>query len=234
MLVVDAKAALERLESAQGAQAKADEARALIDQHKLLAEKQLKLRTLTARVVMLRQAGVPLSDSLDFSGMRKTIAHLRDRFDAQPKASTLTQGKHWANLLMALETASATLETTLRQDWHRYVTDRLFAGLPPDRRRISVTPIPSNKIALDKYTRLYAKFAPYRNTVPTTQEALDEVHAVSEELAQIKFEEDVPKQVEAFVNAINNGASLRLLTAEVLDWLRAKDLLDDYVVRART
>ena len=234
MLLVDAKAALERLQSAQDAQTNLDEARALVSQHKLLAEKQLKLQTLAAHTQLLRAAGVPLSDSVDFSATRKTIAHLRDRFEAQPKASTLTQGKHWSGLLEALETATATLTANLRQDWQRYFMDRLFAGLPPESRRIGVAPIPENKAALDQYTRLYEQFARYRNTVPVTQEALDTVHTLSEKLAQITFVENVPKAVEAFVNAIGNGASLRLLTAEVLDWLREKELLDSYVVRART
>jgi hypothetical protein len=234
MLLVDAKAALERLQIAQGAQANVDEVRRLIDLHKSLADKQVKLHTLATRAVMLREGGVPLSDSPDFRTARKLIAHLRDRFDAQPKANTLTQGKHWPGLLEAIEAAVATLESTLQQDWRSYFSDHLFPGLPPERRRIGLAQIPENKVALDKYTRLYEKFARYRNTVPTTQEALDEVHALSEALAQITFKEDVPKAVEAFVNAINNGASLRLLTAEVLDWLRENDLLDSYVVRART
>ena len=135
---------------------------------------------------------------------------------------------------MSLEAASVTLETTLRQDWQRYFSEHLFAGLPPDQRRIGLAQIPENKVALDKYTRLYEKFARHRSTVPVTQEAIDEVHALSAALGEITFKEDVPKPVEAFVNAINNGASLRLLTAEVLDWLRENELLDSYVVRART
>lgn len=233
MLLIDAKAALERLQIAQDAQANVDEVRRLIDLHKSLADKQLKLHALTARVVMLRQAGVPLSDSPDFQTARKLIGHLRGRFDAQPKAHTLTQGKHWNGLLEALEGAIARLETTLRQDWSRYFADHLFPGLPPERRRIGLTQIPANKIAIDNYTRLYEKFARYRNTVPTTQEVIDDVHKLSEELGQIQFEEHVPPPVKAFVDAINTGASLRLLTAEVIDWLREKDLLDSYVVRAR-
>ncbi len=233
MLLIDAKAALERLQIAQDAQANVDEVRRLIDLHKSLADKQLKLHALTARVVMLRNAGVPLSDSPDFQTARKLIGHLRGRFDAQPKANTLTHGKHWNGLLETLEGAIATLETTLRQDWSRYFADHLFPGLPPERRRIGLAQIPDNKIALEKYTRLYEKFARYRYTVPATQEAIDDVHALSENLSQIKFEENVPKPVEAFVNAINNGASLRLLTPEVLEWLRMHDLLDSYVVRAR-
>lgn len=233
MLLIDAKAALERFNIAQDAQANVDEVRRLIDLHKSLAEKQFKLHALAARAVMLREARVPLSESPDFQKARKLIAHLRGRFDEQPKASTLTQGKHWHGLLEALEAANATLENSLRQDWCRFFSDHLFPGLPPERRRVGLAQIPDNKTALDKYTRLYEKFARYRNTVPSTQEAIDEVRALSEELVQIKFEENVPKPVEAFVTAINNGASLRLLTPEVLDWLRMHDLLDSYVVRAR-
>lgn len=233
MLLTDAKVTLERLQIAQDAQANVDEMRSLIDLHKSLADKQIKLHNSALRAVILRKASVPLSDNPDFQTIRKLIAHLRGRFDAQPKASTLTQGKHLRGLFEALEAAIATLETTLRQDWSRYFASHLFTGLPPERRRIGLAQIPDNKVALDNYARLYEKFARYRDSVPATNEVIDEIHALSQELGQIKFEENVPESVEAFVNAINNGASLRLLTPEVLDWLRMHDLLDSYVVRAR-
>ncbi|WP_348697901.1 hypothetical protein [Duganella fentianensis] len=233
MLITDAKAALERLLLAQDAQANVEEVRSLIDLHKSLVDKQLKLHAVAARSSMLRKAGVPLSDRLDFHSARKLIAQLLDRFNARPKASTLTQGKHLSGLFEALEAAIATLEITLRRDWSQYFAGQLFAGLPPERRRIGLAQTPDNKIALDTYTRSYEKFARYRNTVPASKEVIDEVHALSQELGRITFEENLPESVEAFVNSINNGASLRLLTPEVLDWLSKQDLLDSYVVRAR-
>jgi len=233
MLLTDAKAAHERLQNAQFAKANLDEARALADLQKSLAGKMAQMHVLVARAGMLRQRGVPLSTSPDFSSMRKTIGNLRTRFDQLPTSVTLTQGKHWNNLLASLDSAIATVETSQRHDWSTYVANHLFGGLPPERRKVGLVQTPDNKAALERYTRLYERFARYRNTIPVTAEALDEVHRCSDELAQITFEEHVPKNVEAFINAVPNGAGLELLTPEVLAWLREHELLGSYVVRAR-
>jgi hypothetical protein len=233
MLLVDAKAAHERLQSAQAARANLDEAHALADLHKSLAGKAAIMHALVARAGLLGQRGVPLSSCPDFEAMRKTIGSLSKRFAEVQKSSTLTQGKHWTGLLTALETAIATVEANQRHDWSAYVTDHLFAGLPPERRKVGLVQTPDNKAAFERYTRLYEKFARYRNSIPTTAEGLDEVHELSDALAQIAFEENVSKEVEAFINALAYGASLELLTAEVIEWLREHDLLGSYVVRAR-
>jgi hypothetical protein len=233
MLLIDAKAVHERLQGAQSAQANLAEAQALANLQKSLAGKAAAVRALVGRRALLAQRGVPLSTCPDCEAMRKTIASLRMRFDQAPTSTTLTQGKHWSSLMTALDTAIATVETTQRNDWSAYVANSLFAGLPPERRKVGLVQTPDNKAALNRYTRLYEKFARYRNTIPVTAQALDEVHQYSADLAEIVFEEDVPQNVEAFINALAFGASLELLTPEVIAWLREHDLLGSYVVRAR-
>jgi len=233
MLLINAKAVHERLQGARSAQANLAEAQALAGLQKSLAAKSAALHALVARGALLAQRGVPLSPCPGFDAMRKTIAALRTRFDQAPTSNTLTQGKHWTGLITALDTAIATVQANQRHDWSTYVATRLFAGLPPERRKAGLVQTPANKAALDRYTRLFDKFAQYRNSIPATAQALDEVHAYSDDLAQIVFEENVPKHVEAFLNALAFGASLELLTPEVIAWLREQDLLGSYVVRAR-
>jgi hypothetical protein len=233
MLLENAKAAHERLQSADAARANLDEAQALLVLQKALSVKAAKMHALVVRASLLRDHGVVLSPSPDTKKMRNTIANLRKRFDERPSSSTLTQGKHWTGLQTDLDTAIATLEVEQRQDWKNYFGTRLFAGLPPEERKIGLVQTPDNKLALGQYTRLYEKFARYRNTVPGTTEELDEVHRCSEALTKITFVEDVPKAVELFIHAVPTGARLELLTAEVIDWLQAHGLLDSFVVRAR-
>jgi hypothetical protein len=234
MLLVDAKAAHERLQNAEAARANLDEAHALVDLHKALAGKADKLRTLVARANLLLGRSVPLATGPDIDSMRKVINNLLTRFNASPTSRTLTQGKHWTGLLSAMDVMIATIETNQRQGWSSYFSTRLFAGLPPEQRKVGlVQTLPANKLAIEKYEFLYRKFALYRNTVPSTAQALDEVHEYSDALAKITFEEDVPKEVEAFINAVPHGASIKLLTVEVIQWLREHDLVDSFVVRAR-
>lgn len=233
MLLIDAKAVHERLQGAQSAQSNLAEAQELARLQKSLASKTAALHALVARGTMLAQGGVPLARATGFDAMRKIVNGLRTRFSQLPTSNTLTHGKHWTSLITALDTAIATVEANQRNDWSAYVASSLFAGLPPDRRKVGLVQIPENKAAFDKYTRLYEKFARYRSTIPAAAQALEELNQLSNELAGIKFEEDVPKNVEAFINALAFGASLELLTPEVMDYLRERDLLGSYVVRAR-
>ncbi len=233
MLLENAKAAHERLQSAEAARANLDEAQALLGLQKALSLKAEKLHALVARATLLREHGVILSPGPDTKTMRKAIDTLRKRFDEKTTSSTLTLGKHWTGLQTELDGAIATLEAEQRQDWKNYFATRLFAGLPPEQRKVGLVQTPDNKLALGQYERLYEKFARYRNTVAGTAQELDEVHRCSEALTNITFVENVPKAVELFINAVPSGAGLDLLTAEVVEWLREQGLLGSFVVRAR-
>lgn len=233
MLLDNAKAAHERLQNAQAARANLDEAQALLGLQKALSVKAARLHTLVARAILLREHGVVLSAGPDTKTMRKAIDTLRKRFDEKTNSSTLTQGKHWSGLQTDLDGAIATLETEQRRDWKNYFATRLFAGLPPERRKVGLVQTPENKLALGQYERLYEKFARYSNTVAGTAHEIDEVHRCSEALTNIAFVENVPKEVESFINAVPGGAGLDLLTAEVIEWLREQGLLASFVVRAR-
>jgi hypothetical protein len=233
MLLENAKVAHERLQSAEAARVNLDEAQALLGLQKELSVKAAKLHALVTRANLLRGHGVVLSPGPDTKTMRKAIDTLRKRFDEKTNSSTLTQGKHWTGLQTGLDGAIATLEAEQRLDWRNYFATRLFAGLPPEQRKISLVQTPDNKLALGKYKLLYENFVRYRNAVADTKEVLDEVRRCSEALTNIKFDENVPKEVELFFNAIPSGAGLDLLTAEVIEWLRAQGLLGSFVVRAR-
>jgi hypothetical protein len=233
MLLDNAKAAHERLQNAQAARANLDEAQALLGLQKALSVKAARLHTLVARAILLREHGVVLSAGPDTKTIRKAIDTLRKRFDEKTNSSTLTQGKHWSGLQTDLDGAIATLETEQRRDWKNYFATRLFAGLPPERRKVGLVQTPENKLSLGQYERLYEKFARYSNTVAGTAHEIDEVHRCSEALTNIAFVENVPKEVESFINAVPGGAGLDLLTAEVIEWLREQGLLASFVVRAR-
>lgn len=233
MLLANAKDACERLQSAEAARENLDEARALIGLQKELATKASKLHDAVARYHLLRGCGVVVSASPDTKTMRKTITNLLARFDENPSSRTLTHGKHWTGLQGALDGASTILEAQLRLDWKNYFATRLFAGLPPEQRKVGLVQTPDNVLALKQYTLLYEKFSRHRNGVPWTQQEIDEAHRCSEALTNITFVENVPKEVESFLNAVPGGAGLDLLTAEVIEWLREQGLLASFVVRAR-
>ena len=104
----------------------------------------------------------------------------------------------------------------------------------PDKRSRELTQTPENQRLLNAYRSTYTTFIKYKNTFPESNEAFEELRNASETLAQIRFDEDIPNSVKLFFEATNRGgASLELLTDEVVTWLRTKNSLGSYIVSAK-
>lgn len=238
MLLNDARNVRARLMRAEAASSGIEEADALARKRNELAELASRVMMLARRNALLREEGVLLSPIPDIDKAKELIRQISARFAESPKATTLVDKKRWSKLILALTEFNASAETLQKQDWKAYFISKLFGGVPPEQRKQTILQaLPENQKALVRYTHLYQCFNQYRNTVPSTVEALREVHGCSNDLANIQFVEndDVPTPVKAFFNATSagSGASLDFLTPEVIEWLRTNNMLANYVVRAR-
>ncbi|EKT4480375.1 hypothetical protein QEM02_000428 [Pseudomonas putida] len=238
MLLSDARNVRARLIRAEAASSGIEEAKALAAKRNELQNPLDRIVTLGRRHTLLRTESIPLSPIPAIERARQLIIQNSARFAESPKAATLVDKQRWIKLLSVLAEFSASAETLQEQDWKAYFSTKLFGGVPPEQRKQTIVQaLPHNQRALERYTRLYQCFNQYRSTVPSTIEALREVHACSMDLAEIKFVEndDVPVPVRAFFNATStgSGASLDHLTSEVLEWLRTNNMLANYIVRAR-
>lgn len=238
MLLIDARNVRARLVRAEAASSSIEEANALAAKRNELQELATRIVMLARRNTLLRKEGIALSPIPDIDKAKQVTSQISARFAESPKAATLVDKQRWSKLVSTLTDSAASAETLQRQDWKAYFSNKLFGGVPPEERRQTILQtLPENRKALERYTHLYQRFNQYRNTVPNNGEALSEVHACSRDLADIQFVEndDVPTTVRAFFNATSTGtgASLDFLTSEVIQWLRANNMLANYVVRAR-
>jgi hypothetical protein len=170
---------------------------------------------------------------LDAEHAIKLVSELAARFQEAPVPSTLKKGKRWSAILAALDMLEKNARSRQAEDWKTFHGTQLFAGRPPEQIRVALTP--KNQELLRRYADLYRKFAAYRNFPPETAEAIDETRKSSDALAKIKFDEDVPREVEKFFEATASslGASLELLKPSVIEWLRTNNLIGTFVVRSR-
>ncbi|MBB5458758.1 protein DpdI [Paraburkholderia sp. Cpub6] len=238
MLLNDAQNVRSRLAQAEAASVNIEEADALASKKKELDEYSARIVMLTRRYTLLRNEGIQLTALEKLDEARLLISQIRDRFAESPKSSTLVDKKRWSKLISTLTEFAVSAETQQKLDWKTYFSSKLFGGVPPEQRKQTIMQtLPENRNALDRYTSLYQRFNQHRITVPSSIEALREVQDCSKRLAEIRFVEndDVPQSVRAFFNATSTvgGASLDLLTSEVVDWLRTNKMLVNYVVRAR-
>jgi len=238
MLLNDAQTLRSRLVRAEAASSGIEEANALASKKAELEQHAARIVMLTRRNDLLRNAGIQLTPLQNTAKTRQLVIQIGDRFRESPKSSTLVDKQRWTKLTSALTELIVSGETQQKVDWKAYFSGKLFGGTPPEQRKQTILQsLPANKSALERYTFLYRRFNEYRNVIPSTVEALGELHTYSKELADIEFveNEDVPLAVRAFFSATATatGAGLDLLTPEVIEWLRTNKMLANYVVRAR-
>ena len=238
MLLDEARVIHDRLTQMESASTSVEEAAALSAKANELATLAARVQALSRRNRLLRERGVLLSPRQGTDNARQVVNRLNERFSESPKSNTLVDGQRWSRLTAALGEFSTSTETLQKQDWLNYCASRLFAGVPPEQRQQTILQtLPENRASLESYARLYQRFNQYRNTVPGSAEEFDVVQACSDQLGAIRFIENdnVPATVKAFFNATSSGsgASLDFLNAEVVGWLRANNMLANYVVRAR-
>lgn len=238
MIRDEARMARERLLRATAAMSSVEEAEALSRKQNELRVSVEKVATLAERRSILRQGGVPLSESSDMVKVKQSCGMLLTRFTDAPKAATLVDKQRWTKFTELLIQFNDAEENLQKQDWKSYYGTRLFGGVPPEQREQTILmTLPENKEALDRYRRLYKKLSLYRADPPSTAKELEEAQESSRQLSEIRFVEnkDVPSSVRGFFNATSSGsgANLELLTTEVVDWLRSNDMLNNFAVRAR-
>ena len=236
----EVRVARERLMHAEEAKLNVEEAQELAKKKKELLNLVAEFKYLAHRREVLQQGGVQLSMVGEVDKVKQLCGKILDRFIESPKNETLMRNKGWINLLVALKEFNREEESQQKHNWKEYFAYRLFGGLSPEQRKQTLTlSLPVNKRAFERYERVYQLFSQHKNTVPNSIEQLVNVQTYSEELVKINSEfvenDNVPLTVQEFFAATvtTNGASLELLTEEVIIWLRANNMINNYAVRTR-
>lgn len=230
-----AQETLERLKKAESARTGVAETQALESLLKEFAASALRINQLVGRAKLLHGEGVCLSPIPEVAQAIKALSNVATRFHEVPKSTTLRQGQRWTSLIERLEGLETNVGSVQAKDWSAFFNSHLFGGARPEQVRALLAPTPENEKALKIYAELFHKFVRYRSQLPKDAEEFKVLRACSDQLGTIKFQEKVPEDVRQFFEATasNTGASLDLLTSEVIEWLRDNDLLGSYTVRAR-
>jgi hypothetical protein len=234
LMTSKAQAVLIRLNKVQEAKEGVDEAMAIHGLRNELVQLTTPIKQLAFNAQLLSSQGLKLSPVLEVDSAVEAVRKVSARFQEEPKSSTLRQGPRWSSLKNKLEALATKMGEVQVSDWKTFFSSNFFGGLPPAQRGAQLSPTPENKKALALYKELYQDFIKYRSSIPKDAQEFERLLDMSEQLAQIEFQEDVPDDVSKFFQAIGTGgAGLELLTAEVIDWLRSNNSLMNYVVRAK-
>lgn len=234
-LVNNAQTTLARLNKVKASRDGVDEAKALEELHNELLQKSAPIILLSQNAKVLNAEGVKITKVTEIASAIETIKSVSSRFQESPKSTTLRQGKRWTGLSSKLEAVTNKVNEAQTKDWEVYFENNYFGGPHPNQRSATLAPTPANEKALKIYKELFLQFAKYRSKIPQDSEDFANLRSLSEQLSQVTFQEDVPASVKKFFEATSSssGASLDLLTIEVIEWLRNNNLLTNYNVRAK-
>lgn len=232
-MLVKARAIVNRLKKVREAREGVDEAMTLDGLRKEIDQLANPIKQLASNAQLLSSQGVKLSTVSDVNSAVETVRNVLKSFQEAPKSNTL-KGIRWTSLKKKLEVVTTKIGEAQVNDWRAFFASNFFGGLPPNQRGVQLAPTPENNKALERYKTLYKEFIEYRSNIPSNSEEFKDLRELSEQLAQIEFQEDVPSTVSKFFQAIGTGgASLEMLTPDVIDWLRSNNSLVNYVVRAK-
>ena len=184
---------------------------------------------------ILSENNVPLTSLPNLKDVQDATEKLANKFSDEPKSSSVFEGKKWANYYGKIALVLQNTARSVESDWTKYF-NTLFGGMTPEQRKSRlILKIPENKIAMDKYSKLYNEFIQHKNQIPENQEVFQKIHSLVKQLSEISmaFKEDVPEDVKKFFDQTTFGASLDYLTEDVMVWLRENDLLSSFVVKAK-
>lgn len=190
----------------------------------------------TAQSKLLRAGGVAVPVKASLNTARERVRSVRTRFLADKKAATLTTAKHWTTLLKELAGAAADADSAAKLAWREHCDDA-YTGEKPATLRSQLADTDHNRGALQRYEIKFQLLRSASSALPQSEDEISRVKQLGANLEAIakEFDFEVPAAVKLFIDAVRaGGASLGLLTPEVLDWLAKNKQIDNYrIVTAR-
>ncbi|WP_031358672.1 hypothetical protein [Caballeronia sordidicola] len=166
----------------------------------------------------------------------KLSSDVRKKMEKKPSSQTLKSGKEWSLLLEKMRALNKALETSAKSGWKRYVLESITSD-PPGTVKSRTADTTENRQRIRDYEQIYFRLQQVSQSLPGDLAAIIEVESLSGSLvtAYGKIDFDVPETVRLFLEGANSivGASLSLLTEEVLDWLKSRQEDGLYSIRAR-
>jgi hypothetical protein len=158
------------------------------------------------------------------------LKRIIERFKEKPETPSLVKGKDWKNLGDIAPQINEGINADTLVSWQSHV-DAKFNGETPEQLRTILAPTDNNQDNLEQYEEKFTAFRTIRARLPEDGKEIKQLYALATQLTKLskKFQRDVPKSVNAFLNGVaSGGAKLSLLTEEVVKWLKKNNSYDNY------
>ncbi len=163
--------------------------------------------------------------------VRAAVAVAREKVAASPRA--LTEGRTFTNLRSAVTKVIEAYEEVIKTAWSDWVQQQ--SPRIVDAELVPFAQNPDYRVLVEQIRRQLEVLRRAERDVAESAQDFQNLESLAAKARELlgKLPTDAPKEVKAFLAATNTreGAPLTLLTAEVLDWLRKNNQLDNYRIR---
>ncbi len=169
----------------------------------------------------------------DIESIIITIERIENNFLEDPSPQSLTRRNYWTKIEDSLKKLNNSFNKTILTTWVEFVHGVLPKETPKNLE-LSIIKTSANNKLLKQYRLLFEELESFKNDLPTKNESFHQVRQLGEKLKEVysQIDRDVPEDVGKFLTAINvgGGASLDLLTEEVVRWLKGNNDYQDYKI----
>lgn len=226
----------DRLEKLNQAQGSIDENSELSQLHAQLQPICDNVKSALKHLSVLVEEGINVEEPRSLQSVKKRAQGILDKFSEEPTAATLKNGSSWRVLIENVKALPTELNDKANEAWKNY-RNEVFQGRSARQIWDAMPPSIENEAAFKEYDVLYQSFSSEFKTVPSDPAVIAKVRIYASKLkdAEGNFDFDYPASVTQFLKAVSDGgASLSLLTDEVLEWITEKGDLDTYQIRRRS
>ena len=222
-----------RIDHLKSMQETAAESAALSKRLAEVRELEENVRTSLNKIRLLKENQIPFDKTvIDQVDPTTPLRRIIERFDERPEAASLSKGRDWTALQEKAGDWGKTLGLEASRSWKNFLNS-LSQGQSPDGLKAKLAQTDANKRTLAAFSPIYNELQSLKNEFPNDRAVVTKALTLSEQLKEISeaFDYDVPEDVRVFLAAIHKGgASLELLTEEVLSWLGEQRSADQYQI----
>jgi len=160
------------------------------------------------------------------------VSKMRILFSENPQSTTLISGTNWPQLKKNIKATRSQIESCIHVGWDDF-SKGFLVGLKPEMLEGAIVPTEENLKLLAQYKETYRSLSQLSRQKASTEtiRTLKEMGKLKLDIAKQLEDFKAPESVKLFLRAISgNGASLELLTEDVVAWLKEQDHFEKYKI----
>ena len=156
------------------------------------------------------------------------------KFEKDHNPTEITKGQTWKNFLEGHQYLVTAINNDLRNAWNAHLSS--MEQLPsPEEIGDPVLLSPEKRKRLVQYRNDHRAYSDLCKKLPESRIEIDHLKILRSELLKKSsgFESELPQAVIIFLQESNkhDGAELRLLTNEVIEWLKSQNTYKNYRIK---